>query len=312
VPAAPPTEARTRRTGLVVGVLALVAVVVGVTLVVVGRGGAAKDDGPGSAVPVAVAPPPAIDAAPVAVDAAPAQAPPVVDAAEAHHVVRTAPHVDAAVAPDAGPTIVGGGSAADHGVFIGSNVQVGPGVVIGGSTGPVAPIPAPRFTLKAPYDPRHFDAKAFAPQALELARKIYPDAGFTRYDIYYVFPDGHADLTAAHDDSSYLFRSPSHSARPPGIPANEEVDIKCYVEVTVHPHEVEVRARGLDPIDTNCKWPLRPLPACNLAGVWKQAHAAGAALDTVAKIAFLSDGQWFFDNEGNDQGFVKSFADRCP
>jgi len=313
VPAAPPTEARTRRTGLIVGALALVAVAVGVTLLVVGRGGA-KDDvvaapgsaarAPGSAAPgsavAVVVPPPPLDAS------LPAQLPPSppVDAAEVHRAAHTPPHVDAAVV--AVPV-----DADDHGVHIGSNVQIGPNVVIGGNT-PVAPIPAQRFTLKATYDARRFNAKAFAPQALELARKIYPDAGFTRYDIYDVFPDGHADLTAAHDDSSYLFRSPSHSARPPGIPANEEVDIKCYVEVTVHPHEIEVRARGLDPIDTSCKWPLRPLPTCDLAGVWKQAHAAGAALDTVAKIAFLSDGQWFFDNEGNDQGFVKSFADRCP
>ena len=303
VPAAPPTEARTRRTGLIVGALALVAVAVGVTLLV-GRGNA-KEDAP--AAPGSAAPPPVVIAHAPPIDAAaPAQAapPPPVDAAEVRRAVRA--HVDAAVAAppvDAPPD--------DHGVHIGSNVQVGPGVVIGGNT-PAAPIPAQRFTLKATYDPRRFNAKAFAPQALELARKIYPDAGFTRYDIYYVFPDGHADLTSAHDDSSYLFRSPSHSARPPGIPANEEVDIKCYVEVTVHPHEIEVRARGLDPIDTNCKWPLRPLPTCDLAGVWKQAHAAGAALDTVAKIAFLSDGQWFFDNEGNDQGFVKSLPDRCP
>ncbi|MBV8760015.1 MAG: protein kinase [Deltaproteobacteria bacterium] len=323
VPSAMPTEARTRRTGLIVAALALVAVAVGVTLVVVGRRGA-KDEGPGSAA-VAVVAPPSADAAVVAGDAPVVVASPpdaaviasaaVVDAALPAH----APPFDAATSrvahapPPADAAVVTAPvDADDHGVHIGSNVQVGPGVVIGGGSGPVAPIPAQRFTLKATYDPRHFNAKAFAPQALELARKIYPDAGFTRYDIYYVFPDGHADLTSAHDDSSYLFRSPSHSARPPGVPANEEVDIKCYVEVTVHPHEIEVAARGLSPIDTNCKWPLRPLPTCDLAGVWKQAHAAGAALDTVAKIAFLSDGKWFFDNEGNDQGIVSSFADRCP
>lgn len=311
VPAAPPTEARTRRTGLIIGVIALVAVAAGVTLLAVGRRGA-NDDVPatGSAVAVVVPPPPADASLPLQAPLVDGAMP--IDAAEAHRVAHTTPHADVAVAIDAGPTIVGGGSAADHGVFIGSNVQVGPGVVIGGTSPAPAAIPAPRFTLKATYDPRNFNAKAFAPQALELARKIYPDAGFTRYDVYYVFPDGHADLTQAHDDSSYLFRSPSHSARPPGIPANEEVDIKCYVEVTVHPHEIEVRARGLDPIDTNCKWPLRPLPSCDLARVWKQAQAAGAALDTVAKIAFLSDGKWFFDNEGNDQGFVKSLPDRCP
>ena len=153
---------------------------------------------------------------------------------------------------------------------------------------------------------------AYAPKALALARSIFPDAGFARLDVHYVHPTGLADLTTSDDDSSYVFRSPSHSARPTDVPRNVEVDIDCYVEVTVGPKEVEVRVRDLSPIDANCKWPLRPLPKCSLAKVWAKAQADGAKTDTVAKIAFLSDGQWFFDNEFDDEGIVKSYADACP
>jgi len=32
----------------------------------------------------------------------------------------------------------------------------------------------------------------------------------------------------------------------------------------------------------------------------------------VAKIAFLSDGTWFFDNENAGVGLVESYPDRCP
>ena len=50
---------------------------------------------------------------------------------------------------------------------------------------------------------------------------------------------------------------------------------------------VEVRVRELDPIDPNCRWPLRPLPRCSIAQVWKHALADGAKTNTVAKVAFL-------------------------
>jgi len=194
-------------------------------------------------------------------------------------------------------------------VIIGDNVHIGGNVVIGSDP---PPQPSTHFTKPADYDPKHFDALAYAPKALALARGVFPDAGLTRFDVYGVFPDGHADLTLTHDDSSYVFRSPSHSARPPGLPANLPVEIACYVEVTVKPQEVDVRVRDLDPIDATCKWPLRPIPHCSLAKVWKLAQAEGAALDTIAKIGFLSDGAWFFDNEYDGKGIVKSFPDRCP
>ena len=210
-----------------------------------------------------------------------------------------------------GPTIVGGGSAADHGVHVGPGVTIGSGVTIGGN----APPPSIPGRVKKPFDqgnPKKFDAMAYAPKALALARTVYPDAGFTRMDTYSVFPTGLTDLTIGDDDTTYWFRSPAHSARPAGIPKNQEVDIYCYVEVSVSAKEIEVWAREIN-IDANCKAPIRPLPRCTLAGVWAQAKAQGAEADTIAKIGFLTDGKWFFDNDGDDyEGLTESFADKCP
>jgi serine/threonine protein kinase len=202
--------------------------------------------------------------------------------------------------------------AAKHGVIIGDNVTIGPNVVIGGGdTKPEPPAPL-KSSHPVDYDPKHFNANAYAATAFTLARSIYPDAGFVRMDMVNVYPDGHADLTLTDDDATYWFRSPSHSARPTDIPANLSVDIKCYVEVKVGPKSVEVRARTMNPIDESCKWPIRRFPSCALAKVWDQAKAAGAATNTIAKIGFLSDGKWFFDNEYEGKGVVSSFADHCP
>jgi len=217
----------------------------------------------------------------------------------------------AASPPPTGPTIIGGGSAADHGVHIGPGVTFGPGVTIGGN-GPPPGVPG---RVKKPFDAgsaKKFDAMAYAPKALALARTVYPDAGFTRMDVYSVFPNGLADLTIGDDNTTYWFRSPSHSARPAGIPKNQEVDIYCYVEVSVNAKEIEVWAREIG-LDGNCKAPIRSIPKCSLAGVWTQAKAQGAEADTIAKIGFLTDGQWFFDNDGDDyEGLTTSFADKCP
>jgi len=210
-----------------------------------------------------------------------------------------------------GPTVVGGGSAADHGVHIGRGVQVGPGVVIGGGA-PSPSGPPKSFTRPIDYNPKKFDGAAYAKTALALARQIYPDVRLARYDIANVYPNGLADLGLTDDASTYWFRSPSHSARPAGVPTNLEVEIFCYVEVQVGARAVTVSVRALDPIDPNCKWPLRPLPACSHAQVWAKAREKGAGVDTVAKVAFLSDGEWWFDNEYDGEGLATSFEDRCP
>jgi hypothetical protein len=161
-------------------------------------------------------------------------------------------------------------------------------------------------------NPKKFDAMAFAPKALALARQLYPDAGFTRMDTYSVFSNGLTDLTIGDDETTYWFRSPANSARPPGIPKNQDVEIFCYVEVEVSAKQIEVWVREIG-LDGNCKAPIRPLPKCSLAGVWKQAKAQGAEDGTIAKIGFLTDGEWFFDNDGDDyDGLTDSFADKCP
>jgi serine/threonine-protein kinase len=203
--------------------------------------------------------------------------------------------------------------AAAANVHIGDNVSIGPGVVIGGSP-PTSPAPGTpqRFTRPIDYNPKKFDATAYAPKALALARTVFPDAGFVRMDIMGVFPTGLADLGITDDDSTYWFRSPAHSARPAGLPKNQEVEINCYVEVTVGTKEVEVRVRDMS-TDAWCKWPLRPLPHCSLAKVWGLAKTRGADPDTFAKVAFLDDGKWFFDNDTDSyDGVTESFVDSCP
>jgi hypothetical protein len=210
--------------------------------------------------------------------------------------------------PDAG---IDKADAAKHGVIIGDNVTIGPGVTIGGDATAPKPKPA-RSHYPIDYDPKHFDAMAYLPKAFVLAKAVYPDVGFVRFDMVNVYPDGHADLTLTDDSASYLFRSPSHSARPTDVPANLPVDVICYVEVTVGPKVIDVRARGMDPTDPNCKWPVRRLPTCSIASVWALAKQAGAKPNTIAKVAFLEDGKWFFDNEYAGEGVVKSFSDRCP
>ena len=226
---------------------------------------------------------------------------------------RGLPSGSAAPASPSGtaPTIVGGGSAADHGVIVGPNVISGPGVIIGSGGGPPPGVPG-RVTRRFDAgNPKKFDAMAYAPKALALARTVFADAGFVRMDTYSVFPSGLTDLTIGDDDTTYWFRSPSHSARPAGIPKNQDVDITCYVEVSVNAREIEVWARDIN-IDAGCTWPIRSLPRCSLAGVWAQAKAKGADTDTIAKIGFLADGEWFFDNDGDAyEGLTESFADKC-
>ncbi len=130
-----------------------------------------------------------------------------------------------------------------------------------------------------------------------------------RFDIAYVSPGGLANLGLGDESSSYVFRSPANSARPPGVPKNVEVDIPCHIEVTVGTKLVEVDVRN----DDSCKGRLRPFPRCSMRQIWEKAKAAGADLDTVAKVAFLPDGMWWFDNENSDgEGLAESYPDACP
>jgi len=175
-----------------------------------------------------------------------------------------------------------------------------------------APAPAPATSSMRPidYDPKRFDGSAYAAKALALARTIYPDAGFVDLQVNNVFPSGLSDLSLGDDfASSYTFRSPSHSARPAGVPKNVNAEVTCYIGISVGVRRMLVSVAS--PTEGNCSRPIRSLPKCTLAQVWARAKAAGADPDTVAKITFLDDGEWVFDNTFEKSGVFKSFSDEC-
>jgi hypothetical protein len=214
------------------------------------------------------------------------------------------------------PTIVGGGSAADHGVHIGPGVEISGNVIIGSnSPKPAAPAStAPsaaktKITKPADYNAKRFDPVAYLPKARALARQLSPDAQLTNFEFDPVFSAGHVDLTMKGRDREYNFRSPSKSARPPNVPRNVPVERACMVHVEVGVREITATIRETE----DCDDKLVRAPKCSLASVWKQAITAGTPKDYVARIGWLFDEQWFFDVdlEGKGGG-VSSFADRCP
>ncbi|HEY0193435.1 MAG TPA: hypothetical protein VGC42_20100, partial [Kofleriaceae bacterium] len=204
-----------------------------------------------------------------------------------------------------GPTILGGGSAADHGVFIGPGVTIGPNVTIG-----AASVPAPvgeQIVRPADYDPRRFDPIAYLPRAAALARELLPDARLTSLEFDPAFSDGHVDLTADGRDREYEFRSPARSAFPAGRPANLPARRRCRVHVEVGAGSISARVVESDTCSARFVHP----PRCSFAAVWRQALAAGAKPDLIARIGWLSDETWFFDLAPDGAGGVSAFADHC-
>jgi len=203
--------------------------------------------------------------------------------------------------------IVNGGSAADHGVFIGPNVTLGPNVVIGSAT--PAGVPREELERRADYDPKHLDPVAYLPKAQRLARELVSDAQLTSFEFDPVFADGHVDLTLDGRDRSHEFRSAQRSAFPAGRPRNMPIDRPCRVSVELGATSVSARVLNSD----TCQDRFVRAPRCSFATVWKQALAGGVPSDVVARIGWLSDERWFFDidNAGKASG-VSSFADRCP
>jgi hypothetical protein len=234
----------------------------------------------------------------------PAGAPPVSIAAPA------ASPVDAGT----GPVIAGGGSAADHGVFVGPNVTAGPNVVIGSGTPRAVQPPGVAQALEsidrpADYDPKHFDPVAYLPKAQRLARELLPDARLTSFEFDPVFPDGHVDLTLDGRDRAYEFRSADRSVFPAGRPRNMPIDRKCRVSVELGVRTISARVLTSDSCDAR----FVRAPRCSFASVWHQALAKGIPSDVVARIGWLFDESWFFDIDfAGKGGGVSSFADRCP
>jgi serine/threonine protein kinase len=207
---------------------------------------------------------------------------------------------------DVPPTIVGGGSAADHGVVIGPNVHMGPGVVIGGNSPPAASKKS--LTLPVDYNPRDFDPLAYIGRAEAIARQLLPDARLTEFEFDPVWSDGHVDLTKSGRDRYFEFRSAAASARPADVPRNLAVDRACMINVDIEPTGITAEVRSSE----TCDAPFVRRPRCHFAAVWQQAVAAGTPRDMVARIAWLKDEQWFFDTDlGGAGGRVSSFPDTC-
>jgi hypothetical protein len=314
---APTTEAKSKRTGLVVGLIAAAAIGTGIVLVAMST--SKKDDAtPATATPTTIAtpapttvatttPPPPPATAPTAEHPSPTA--PV--AANTHKAVPAPVPTKAKPAPPSAPATP---AAIDPSVHIGDNVHIGPGVVIGGAPAtPTTPPPTPasRSSVSQPadYNAKRFDPIAYLPKALALARQLIPDAKLTSFEFDPVFPDGHVDLTMDGHDREYRFRSPSKSARPADMPRNLPFERPCMVYIEVGAREVTAKIRTSE----DCDAKLVRHPSCKLAGVWKQALANGTPTDVVARVGWLFDEKWFFDVdlEGKGGG-VSTFADRCP
>jgi serine/threonine-protein kinase len=313
---APRTEVDRRRLGLIIGLIVAAALGTGIVLFALSR---PSDRAPTVAqVPLdaaAAGGPTAVPApAPVAADPVPEPGPAPVaapDAGSPPPAKRSKAQPPAVVDKKPGqPTIVGGGSAADHGVHIGPGVEIGGNVIIGSNTPPPAPAGSKtKISKPADYNPKRFDPVAYLPKAQALAQQLIPDAKLTNFEFDPVFPDGHVDLTMEGRDREYNFRSAAKSARPPNVPRNVAVERACMVHVEVGVREITATVRTTEDCDDR----LVRAPKCSLASVWKQAIAAGTPKDYVARIGWLFDEQWFFDVdlEGKGGG-VSSFADRCP
>ncbi len=211
-------------------------------------------------------------------DAHPPANPPIAEATSAPSAPLPA---GAPVPRSVPPIIVGSGSAADHGVYI------GPNVIIGSNTKK----PPTQQTGVIDFDPTKFDPISYLPKAKALAKRIYPDVEFTELEFYEnVLPDGTVDLTLKSSSSSYYeFRSASHSVFPKTRNATND-DIPCYVMVDVTATGITTRVRE----DDECDHPLRAAPRCTFAEVWKLSRTK----DTIpATIGFLHDGTWFFDHD---------------
>jgi serine/threonine protein kinase len=316
------TQVQHRRIGLIIAILVAATVGIGITLLAISR--SASSEQPPAVAETSPAPSPASPAADPIPD--PLPSPAVADAGVVARSVGTTtkpkPPAPPAVQPKPNqPIIVGGGSAADHGVHIGSNVQIGGNVIIGSNTPAVAPTTpastAPASTAPAKtkiskpadYNAKRFDPVTYLPKAQALAQQLIVDAKLTNFEFDPVFPDGHVDLTMDGRDREYNFRSPSKSARPPNVPRNLPVERACMVHVEVGAREITATIRTTD----DCDDKLVRAPKCSLASVWKQAMTAGTPKDLVARIGWLFDEQWFFDIDFEGKGGgVSSFADRCP
>lgn len=279
VAATPPAMRRSRR-GLAIALAAIGVVVAGGVIVAVVAGGEAPDHDPvasraETSPPPSPSPPsppppsPTPSPTPTPTPVTPTTPTPVTPASPnpggPAPTVRQGP-----AAPSAGPIIVGGGSAIEHGVEIGSNVSLGPNVIIGGSGRTV-------YSFPVDYDPKRVDLIAFVAHAREHARRLFGDAEFTTLDVEKIAADGTADVS---DGESYVeFRSPGQSKPGGGF---------CYVRVELDNDHLVVRLRR----DTTCDDPIRSLAGCSLASLRREAARNGAPANGFAHVQLSRAGHW--------------------
>jgi hypothetical protein len=146
---------------------------------------------------------------------------------------RSIPPIEATRAPPGAP-----GSSA--GSAPGSSATAAP--ALSSSGGGSSATAAPAVTSTVPdrvvqpidLDLHHFDPSAYFPRARSLARTLVPDAELTMMLFSSVASDGFVDFDfMSQEQISYMFRSPSRSTRPAGVPRNAPLPRDCGVVVMV-------------------------------------------------------------------------------
>jgi len=141
------------------------------------------------------------------------------------------------------------------------------------------------------FNPKAFDGVAYLPKARALAKRIYPDAILTEFDVYGVAANGRSNLALANFEASYYFLSKKHATRT--LPIGAEDERPCWIHVDVDKRGVTAGIVDSD----DCRGHARPNPRCSMREIWDRSHALGNPAEkakAVAHISYLSD-SWFFD-----------------
>jgi len=106
------------------------------------------------------------------------------------------------------------------------------------------------IATKEHYDPKRFDARAFYPRAVALARSRIPDAQLVRISMRTFTPDGAIELTASRfRPTQFFFESASLTTG------------RCALELTVFPDRVETKVKEAVPVCPRS--PALPGPRCS-------------------------------------------------
>ena len=180
--------------------------------------------------------------------------------------------------------------------------------------------------LRPEGDPRHFQPSTYFTTAQKMAKTLMADAELVRATFMPVSRDGSVDLTlAAKTDGCnyngncganlYLFRSPSQSRQPGGVPPNVHTLRECGVTVFIYAQSAIYPAFAVASYwaTTRCDDRVGPPPRCTLSQVWAAALRQGAPPDAAAKIGWAPGTGWSFSTKlspGAD-GFELTLPDNC-